>query len=53
MLLKKVLENEAALTKPIRDEVAAFGKKAHEYLNELMVPWEGDLEEDEEDKEEE
>ncbi len=52
MSFKEILEREASLTQPIRDEVARFEERTNAYLNELMLPWEGDLEEEEEEEEE-
>lgn len=51
MNLKEVLEREASLTQPIRDAVAQVETRVREQLNELVLPWEGDLEEEEEEEE--
>ena len=52
MSFKEVLDYERALTQPIRDEVARIESQVKVALNELVVPWEGDLGEEEEDEEE-
>jgi len=53
MEFKEVLEHESELTQKIRDQVSNFEGRANNFLNELVVPWEGDMEEEEEEEEEE
>jgi hypothetical protein len=48
MELREILEHEASLTQPIRDEVADFEERSDAYLNELWDP----LEEEDDDEEE-
>jgi len=51
MEFKEILEHESELTQPIRDQVADFEGRANDYLSQLMVPWEGSLEEEDEEEE--
>ena len=48
MSFREVLENEAELTRPIRDEVTAYERRVDAYLNEL---WDDEIKEDNEEEE--